>query len=174
MDGRHRGVRPGRRDGRVLEPCRLHRRTRFIDELAHLLGLRRPERHPFCPAVHHVGRAGPEASGSGPPLPGEHPIVQADEQLTIPPEGRVVGTPQDKAHGVPVTTHEGGVLLSGLRRPVASQDAVNLLDRHRDTLHGGGGRHRLGLKVAPQAPSPGPANGSPVAEAGLPPVEFAC
>ena len=141
-------------------------------EPGHLLRCRWAERQPPRPAVHDVSRASSKASRSRRPVPGKNPVMQTDEQLAIPPERRVVGPPQDKAHGVPVATHESGVLLTRFRRPVAGQNPVNLLHRDRDSFHRRRRRHGLCLEIALQSPRPRPANRSPVVELRLPAVEL--
>ena len=150
----------------------LHHRARAIDELGDGLGGRGLKDEIAAAAVHHVRRTRPEPPGPGPPVPGEHAIVQADQQLPIPPEGLVVRAPKDEAHGIAVATDERGVLLSRLGRAIPGEDPVNLLESDGHALHRSGSGNGLGLQVAPQAARPGPPDGAPVVEPILPAIQL--
>jgi hypothetical protein len=102
----------------------------------------------------------------------EDAIVQPDQQLAIPPEGRIVGPPQDEAHRVAVPTHEDNVRLTRLGRPVPGKDAMDLLHGDGNPFHGSGRRHRLGLEVAAQPTRPGAGQRAPVIESVPPAVQL--
>lgn len=64
--------------------------------------------------------------------------MEANEQLAVPPEGGIVRSPQDKAHGLVVAAHERGVLLAGLDGPVSGEDAVDFFEGDRHSFHRSG------------------------------------
>jgi hypothetical protein len=122
--------------------------------------------------VDEMRGAGSETSCPGAPVAGKDPIVEADEELTIPLEGCVIGAAQDEAHRVAVATNERDVLFSRLSRAVAGKDVVNLLDGDGDTFTRCSSRDRLGLEVAAEPTRPRPGNRAPLVQLGFPAVQF--
>jgi len=171
VNSRQGDVDPGGADG-GMHGSFLHHRAQAVDELGDGLGGRGLENEIAAAAVHHVRRTRPEPPGPGPPAPGEHAVMQADQQLPIPPEGLVVGAPKDEAHGIPVATDERGVFLSRLGRAVPGEDPVNLLESDGHAFHRRGGGDGLRLQVASQTTRPRPPDGAPVVEPFLPAVQL--
>src|SRR6266542_2659242 len=159
-------------DGGVLEAF-LDDGARLVDEARDLLGGWWLKHELSGAAVDEVGRAGSESTGPGPPVASKDPIVQADEELAIPPEGHVVGAAQDEAHRLPIAEDERRVLLPDLIGAVAGQDVVNLLDGDRYALHGGRGRDGLCFQVPAKTAGPGPWDRPSIVEEAPPAVQLA-
>lgn len=113
----------------------LHGRTGGVDEVGHRLGGRRLKNEAAAATVHDVGGAGAESPCPRPPVSGERPVVQADQQLAVPLEGDVVRAPQDEAHGIAVAPDECGVFLSGLGRAVPGENPVDFLEGDGHAFH---------------------------------------
>ena len=143
-----------------------------VDELGHRFRRRGLEHDSPAAAIHDVRGAGAEPPCPGAPAPGEHSIVQPDQQLAIPPEGHIVRASQDEAHGVAVAANEGGVFLPRLGRAVSGEDPVDLLEGDGNALHRRGCGDRLRFEVAPQATRPGSPDRSPVVELGSPAIQL--
>lgn len=153
MDRRESDVDPGRRNRRMREAT-LHHRARAVGERRDIFGRRRLKRDPPGSVVHDESEAGSKPPRAGPPIPSQDPVVNADQELPVPAECRVVGAPEDEAHRIAVTTNQGRVLLPHLRRTIAGQDPMHLFNCDRDALHRSGRRHHLGFEITPQAAGP--------------------
>ena len=171
VSGREGRVDPSGGDGGMLAPF-LHGRTCGVDEARYRLRGRRLKHGLPAATVHDVGGAGAESPRPRPPVPGEHSIVQPDQQLAVPLEGNVVRAPQDEAHGVGVAPDECGVLLSGLGRAVPGEDPVNILEGDGHAFHRCGCGDRLGFAIAPQTTRPGSRDRAPVVELGPPAIQL--
>ena len=98
--------------------------------------------------------------------------MKADEELTSPLEGCVIGAAQHEAHRIAVTADERGVLLPRPSGTIAGEDMVNLLDGDRDAFHRRGRRDGFRLEIAPEPTRPRPGNRTPIVELGFPSVQL--
>ena len=114
---------------------RIHLVACLLDEGWDLLVGRRLKDEIPRLAVDDVRRSVPEAPRSGGPIASKDPIVEADEEFRIPPEGWIVRPAKDETHSVPISRYESSILRLDFGGPVANQDPPNLLDRHGDALH---------------------------------------
>src|SRR5207344_2557223 len=87
--------------------------------------------------VHNEGRSRPQPPGARGPVPSEHPVVQADDELSIPAKGRIVRPPEYEAHRVAVATDQRNILSTGSLGHVADEDTPDLLDGYRYAFHRG-------------------------------------
>jgi hypothetical protein len=170
MDRGHRDMDPCGSDGWMFQAL-LHCGAHGVDKPRHLLGGGRLKDDLLGSVIDDVGAPSAEASGAGSPVPRKYAIVEADEELRVPPEGGI-GATEDKTHCIAIAAYQRRVLFARLCGTVPSKDSVDLLDRDGDSLHRGRGGDRLSLKVPAEPTSPGPWQGTSIVELRPPAVQF--